>query len=104
MADSESALALGSHWVALYIDFKQKFIYYFDSVGDKCPKRIKKFVKKVKSQGSSRGMEFDFKENKVSHQKKNTECGVYCLFFIIEMLKKVKPNMIEVLMFYLICN
>ena len=85
----------GSHWVALYIDFKQKFIYYFDSVGDKCPKQIMKFVKKVKSQGSSKSMEFDFKENKVSHQKKNTECGVYCLFFIIEMLKKEKPYMFE---------
>ena len=85
----------GSHWVALYIDFKQKFIYYFDSVGDKCPKRIMKFVKKVKSQASSKGMEFDFKENKVPHQKKNTECGVYCLFFIIEMLKKEKPYMFE---------
>ena len=38
---------------------------------------------------------FEFKQNKVSHQKKNTECGVYCLFFIIEMLKKEKPYMFE---------
>ena len=52
-----------------------------------------KFVNKVKSQGSKRGMKFDFKENQTAHQKKDTECGVYSLFFIIEMLKKEKPYM-----------
>ena len=34
-----------------------------------------------------------FTENKVEHQKKNTECGVYSLFFIIEMLKTDKDYM-----------
>jgi len=83
----------GSHWVSLFMDLKRNFIYYFDSVGDKIPKRIMKFVNKIKSQGSSNGMDFDFKQNTVEHQKKNTECGVYSLFFIIEMLKKEKPYM-----------
>lgn len=83
----------GSHWVSLFMDLKRNFIYYFDSVGDKIPKRIMKFVNKIKSQGSSNGMDFDFKQNTVGHQKKNTECGVYSLFFIIEMLKKEKPYM-----------
>jgi len=83
----------GSHWVSLFMDLKRNFIYYFDSVGDKIPKQIMKFVNKIKSQGSSNGMDFDFKQNTVGHQKKNTECGVYSLFFIIEMLKKEKPYM-----------
>ena len=85
----------GSHWVSLFINIKEQYIYYFDSVGDKIPKRIMKFVKKVINQGNNKGMKFDFKENKVAHQKKNTECGVYSLFFIIEMLKKEKPYMFE---------
>ena len=85
----------GSHWVSLFINIKEQYVYYFDSVGDKIPKRIMKFVKKVITQGNNKGMNFDFKENKVAHQKKNTECGVYSLFFIIEMLKKEKPYMFE---------
>ena len=33
----------GSHWVALYIDLLKNQLYYFDSVGKKPGKRIKKF-------------------------------------------------------------
>jgi len=83
----------GSHWVSLFIDIKKLKIYYFDSVGDPIPKRIMKFVNTVRKQGNSMGKKFDFKQNKTPHQKKNTECGVYSLFFIIEMLKKEEPYM-----------
>jgi hypothetical protein len=37
----------GSHWVALYIDLLNNQLYYFDSVGKKPGKRIKKFNNKV---------------------------------------------------------
>jgi hypothetical protein len=37
----------GSHWVALYIDLIKNQLYYFDSVGKKPGKRVKKFNNKV---------------------------------------------------------
>lgn len=80
----------GEHWISLFIDVKQKYIYFFDSVGSKIPKRIKKFVDKVTKQGKklSVPINFTFDQNyPVEHQKGNTECGMYSLFFIINLLK-----------------
>jgi len=37
----------GSHWVALYTDLLNNQLYYFDSVGKKPGKRIKKFNNKI---------------------------------------------------------
>ena len=82
----------GSHWVSLFIDVKREFIFYFDSTGDKEPKEVKKFIDRVKKQ--SQGL-FDFKNiyiNSKSHQKEDSECGMYSLFFIISMIKNKDPN------------
>ena len=86
----------GSHWVAVFIDIKEEMIYYFDSVGDGPPRRIMKFINKVKKQGNSIGKKFKVKINRTPHQKNDTECGVYALFFIIEMLKIEKPYMFDI--------
>jgi hypothetical protein len=103
----------GSHWVALYADLKNYNVYFFDSYGKKPEKRIRKFVsrivkymynkkyhkdlhvKKVISdiKGGSLNKEI-FKElknldvdyNKVRHQFKNSECGVYSINFILRLL------------------
>ena len=83
----------GEHWVSLFIDIKKLKIYYFDSVGDSIPKQIMKFVNNVKKQGNSMGKKFKFQQNKLGHQKKDTECGVYSLYFIIEMIKEEEPYM-----------
>ena len=37
----------GSHWVGLYTNLKDNQIYYFDSVGKKPRKRIKKFINRI---------------------------------------------------------
>lgn len=37
----------GSHWVALYTDLLQNKIYFFDSLGKKPYKRIRKFINRV---------------------------------------------------------
>ncbi len=76
----------GSHWVALFINTKNKCIYYFDSYGDKIPKGIYKFVKKIQNQSSNIGAEYAFKENKKRHQYSNSECGMFCLHFIRSMI------------------
>ncbi len=37
----------GSHWVALYFDLKKYQIYFFDSLGRKPIKRIRKYINKI---------------------------------------------------------
>ena len=33
------------------------------------------------------GMDMGLKENKIRHQYKSSECGVYCIHFITQLLK-----------------
>jgi hypothetical protein len=74
----------GIHWVSMFIDRRKKMIYYFDSAGDKIIKNIKNFVIQVQTQNPS----YTFVENHPKeHQFKDSECGMYALFFIITMLK-----------------
>ena len=77
----------GSHWVALFINIKRRGIYYFDSYGERISKFINRFAKKVTKQGQRLGIEFEFIKNKRRHQYKTSECGMYCIYFIIEMMK-----------------
>ena len=78
----------GSHWVALFIRTKSKKIYYLDSYGEKMPRQIKKFVKKIQRQANSFGIgPYELIENKRRHQFSESECGMYCLYFIIQMIK-----------------
>ena len=78
----------GSHWVAMFINTKKREIYYLDSYGEKIPKRINKFKKKVQKQSLNVGNKVEYKyfENKKRHQFSNSECGMYCLYFIKHML------------------
>ncbi len=71
----------GSHWVVVFIDIKKKQIEYFDSLGKPSISYIKRFILYVVDKH-----QFNFIWNKVKHQKQNTECGVYCIFFIIHRL------------------
>jgi len=81
----------GSHWVGMYIDLKKQIIFYFDSVGDAIPNEILKLVKKIQIQGKELGLDLKFDSNyKFDHQKGNTECGMYVLYFIIEVLENKK--------------
>ena len=79
----------GSHWVSLWIDIEDRFIFFFDSAGAKIPNEISKLVARVNEQGMKlkNPIKFKFYENyPMEHQYGNTECGMYSLFFIITML------------------
>lgn len=83
----------GSHWVALFVDMIDYFIFYFDSTGAKIPRLIHELVNNIQSQGLSLTVpkQFIFDQNdKTEHQKSNTECGMYCLYFTITMLLREK--------------
>ena len=83
----------GSHWVALFIYPKKQLLYYFNSTGENPIRNINKFIKKVKEQGKKLNIHFKYEYNKIPHQKKNTECGIYVLFFLISMLKARNPKL-----------
>jgi hypothetical protein len=78
----------GSHWVSLFVDLEDKFIFFFDSAGDSIPKEINDLVEKVQNQYFEKmGTKLEYYDNKgINHQEGNTECGMYSLYFIITML------------------
>ena len=72
----------GSHWVALLVNNVQKKIEYFDSVGAKPPRNICTFIKKLLIHLKG----YKYIRNKITHQLKNSECGVYSIYFIIRRI------------------
>lgn len=86
----------GSHWVSLFINIKKKWIFYFNSTGEPAEKEIKAFVNRVIEEGAQMNPPINFKFSENSpfvHQHSDTECGMYSLYFILQMLKDTKsPN------------
>ena len=86
----------GSHWICLFINVKKKFIYFFDSNNNRIPKEVMKFVKKVIKQGNVLGIKHKYIKNKIQHQKTDTECGMYTLYVIIQLLlERMTPEMFD---------
>lgn len=77
----------GSHWICMFINIPEKEIYFFDSYGDKPPKEVKVFMKRVQKQSRTLGREFKIITNTKRHQRSESECGMYSLYIIIELLK-----------------
>jgi hypothetical protein len=72
----------GSHWVANFIDIPRHRCYYLDSYGYKPPPQITKFMKWLTTQDPK--MRLEYVARRLQYQ--NTECGIYCIYFIIRML------------------
>ena len=80
----------GEHWVCIYIDLIGKnsgypSIYFFDSVGKPPQKNIQKAIESIRKQ-----KKLNYYFNDIKHQKKNTECGVYCIHFLTSMINGTK--------------
>lgn len=83
----------GSHWVSLFINIPEKFIFYFDSAGEQIPPEIFNLVKRVQIQALSMNTKLHFYQNSpLEHQYGNSECGMYSLFFIITMITNEIQN------------
>ena len=72
----------GSHWVANFIDIPKHKCYYFDSYGYEPPKQIAKFMKWLTTQDPQMNLGYNARR----FQHKDSECGMYSLYFIIRML------------------
>jgi hypothetical protein len=78
----------GSHWTAAYADIDKGQVYYFDSYGTPPEERVVKLLNKfcVYFESKNRGNRCKLRYNKVRHQYENSECGVYSINFILELL------------------
>ena len=78
----------GSHWVAMYCDIKQGEICYWDSYGIKPNSEVVVLMNRLKEQALklNNPINIKIKINKVRHQYKNSECGMYCIYFITSLL------------------
>lgn len=72
----------GSHWVCSFIDVPKKSAYYFDSYGLPPPPEVSHLLERCKEQGCETIL-----YNDIRHQRKDSECGMYCLYTIICSLK-----------------
>ena len=81
----------GSHWIALFLDLDKKKIFFFDSNGNEAPNEITDLIKKIVLQCNKLNIKLKIDSNVgFTHQKQNTECGMYCLYFIINILDNKK--------------
>jgi hypothetical protein len=80
----------GSHWVAMYCNINQTNkigeINYWDSYGMKPNNEVVILMERIKEQGKSLNYNFKIKINHIRHQYKNSECGVYCIYFLTNLL------------------
>ena len=82
----------GEHWIALYAELKPcsipgvPAIYYYDSYGRKPPKRVRDLIVKMQKQGEECGKPFKYFYNDHQFQKHGTQCGMYAIDFINQML------------------
>lgn len=80
----------GSHWVAMCCKVdnnkKQGEICYWDSYGFKPNPEVVTLMKRLQSQGREMQYTMQIKINDVRHQYKNSECGIYCIYFLTSML------------------
>ena len=77
----------GQHWFCLFFDLKKGDIFFVDSVGEKPMENVEKYVEKLKEYLKSKNIKPNYKINTTQHQRKNSECGIYSMFFILRFLK-----------------
>jgi hypothetical protein len=106
----------GSHWVAMHCDIgihdgngkdngqdngkdssiKKGEICYWDSYGIKPNPEVVVLMNKLKEQSRKLGHDIEIKINKNRHQYKNSECGMYCIYFITSLLDgKTFENIVQ---------
>ena len=77
----------GSHWFSLFVSVEpnNSYICYFDSVGPKqIPKNIQTLIDNILKHAKYNKINLPVYNNcGINHQKTDTECGMYSLYFVI---------------------
>jgi hypothetical protein len=86
----------GSHWVALYANIKANIVMYYDSFGTLPEVRVRRLMRRIAELCSEINkidiLQVATRYNKHRHQYKNSECGVYSIVFLHNLLKKEGAN------------
>lgn len=89
----------GQHWIATFLDMRPELEYprmtYFDSYASKPEPEIQRLMFRWKEQWDSKHptetpMKLTY--NTTRHQFKNSECGMYCLYFHYACLLDIPMN------------
>ena len=80
----------GSHWVAVYIDPLISTVEYFDSLGDLPTRNIKKVLEYLCKQ-----LDCDLNIHSKKFQLKDSECGIYSVYYIVSRILGFTPNQIK---------
>ena len=80
----------GSHWVAMYMDLNKEVVYYFDSYGSSPPSEVQVLIERLQEQAEELGFELKYDYCKTRHQYEHSECGVYSIYFIVQLLENKK--------------
>jgi hypothetical protein len=82
----------GEHWFCIFCDFRTSpfSIEYFNSTGNKPVHQVQDWINKAHTQISNSGYKVEKKIlTGMQHQQKNTECGVYSIYYIYNRLKGI---------------
>lgn len=86
----------GEHWVCVFCDVRPELEYarmtYFDSYAQKPEPEVVELMQTWKQQWDATGIhpkEMELTYNKTRHQYKDSECGVYCIYFHYACLTEI---------------
>jgi len=91
----------GSHWVCFYSGLTPNYpnfgCYFIDSNSTDTPQEVRKLMYNIKQQikgiyNEPVSRKFNTLESDKQFQFKNTECGMFSMYFIIKFLEKKKFN------------
>jgi hypothetical protein len=89
----------GQHWIALFADIRPELqhgrITYFDSYAQQPEPEIKKLMRRWKDQWDATKIHpqpLKLSYNRTRHQYKDSECGMYCLYFHYACLTELPMN------------
>ena len=81
----------GAHWIAAFIniDVKHPEVFYYDSYGVPPSLQISTFLKRIADElEKESGHQVPVKINENRHQFVGSQCGIYCIHFILSMLER----------------
>jgi Ulp1 family protease len=86
----------GEHWVCVFCDIRPELEYprmtYFDSYAQEPEKEIVELMERWKEQWDTtkiHGKEMELTYNKTRHQYRDSECGIYCIYFHYACLMEI---------------
>ena len=93
--NTDDSKGQGQHWVAAFVGFdprrKNFGVFFYDSVANKPQKEFIAFMDEMRDQlkrlHPKHCKKISYEWNKIQRQRKNFDCGVFSMLFVINMIK-----------------